>query len=93
MDIVTPAKNLGALLGTASVLGYISGYLALRARAHALGLDPAFTLVDEAYVFAGFRFLFATLIVLLLAAPVILLVRWGALRLAKDAVPDFDGTP
>lgn len=84
MDIVNQAKSIGAVLGTASVVAYLSGYLALRARAFALGTDPAFKLVDEAYVFAGFRFLFITLIVLLLSAPVILLVRTGAMWLARN---------
>jgi hypothetical protein len=84
VDIVNQAKNIGAVLGTASVVAYVFGYLASRARAFALGTDPAFKLVDEAYVFAGFRFLFITLIILLLSAPVILLVRWGAMWLARS---------
>lgn len=82
MDIVAQAKNVGAVLGTASLIGYVYGYLALRARARALGTDPGFKLVDEVYVFAGFRVLFITLVALLLLAPVILLVRWGATWLA-----------
>lgn len=84
MDIVTQAKNIGVVLGTASVIAYVCGYLALRARAFALGTDPAFKLVDEAYVFAGFRFLLTNLIVLLVSAPVILLIRWGAMWLARN---------
>lgn len=89
MDIVVQAKNIGAVLGTTSVIAYISGYLALRARAFALGTDPAFKLVDEVYVFAGFRFLLITLIVLLFSAPIILLVRWGTMWLARNMPPAF----
>ena len=66
MDIIAHSKNIGTVLGTASVLAYVSGYLALRARAHALGTDPGFKLVDEAYVFAGFRFVFITFMVFLI---------------------------
>ncbi len=78
MDIVTYAKNIGVFLATTSTLAYISGYLALRARAFALGTDPAFTLVDEGYVVAGVRFVFVTLIILLLLSPVTLAIRSAA---------------
>lgn len=81
------ATNVGVLLGTASALGYACGYVVLRARAGALGTDPAFKLVDQVYVFAGMRFLVATLIIALVLVPAILAVRWAALRLAR-AVPD-----
>lgn len=77
MDIMTNLKNIAAVLGTVSTLAYVSGYLVLRSRAHALGTDPVSTLVDEAYVFAGFRFIFIMLIVLLLLAPAVLLARLG----------------
>ena len=87
MDIVTYAKHLATLLGTTSVLAYVSGYLAMRARANALGTDPTFTLVDEAYVFAGFRFLFITLVVVLVSVPVILAIR-GAVDWAARQVPE-----
>lgn len=78
MEIMDLAKNTAAVLGTVTTIAYGSGYLALRARAHALGTDPAFTLVDEGYVFAGFRFLFVTLLCLLLLIPVIIIVRMVA---------------
>ena len=78
MDVVAQAKNIGVVLATASALAYASGYLALRARAHALGTDPTFKLVDEIYVFAGFRFLYMALLTLLLAAPLILGILWVA---------------
>lgn len=87
MDLFDLAKNIGALLATASACAYVGGYLALRARSFALGTDPAFKLVDQVYVFAGFRFLFITLIVLLLSAPVILFIRWAAFWLVKT-LPD-----
>ncbi|TCL67175.1 hypothetical protein [Rhizobium sp. BK251] len=78
------AKNIGTLLGTASVVGYACGYLALRARSFALGTDPAFKLVDQIYVFAGVRFLVITLIVALLLSPVVLVVRSVALWLTRS---------
>ena len=89
MDIITHSKNIGTVLGTASVLAYISGYLALRARAHALGTDPGFKLVDEAYVFAGFRFFFITFVVFLISAPAVLLIRWGAVWIARHVPTDM----
>jgi len=89
VDIVTQAKNIGALLGTASIVAYVYGYLTLRARAFSLGTEPAFKLVDEVYIFAGFRVLLITLIVLILSSPVILLFRWGAMWLARNMPPAF----
>src|SRR5512143_1519730 len=83
MDIVSGAKNVGAALATVSTLGYASGYIVLRARAYALGTDPNFTFLDETYVFTGFRFLFVALIALLVAAPVLLLVRAAALWIRR----------
>ncbi|OPY76445.1 MAG: hypothetical protein A4E65_03184 [Syntrophorhabdus sp. PtaU1.Bin153] len=79
MDIISWLKNVGAVLATITTLVYASGYLALRARAFALGTDPAFTLVYEGYVFAGFRFVLISLIILLVSCPLIAAVRWGAL--------------
>jgi hypothetical protein len=73
--LVDGAKNIGAVLTTASALAYASGYLALRARAYALGTDPGFTLVDQAYIFAGFRFVLNTLVALLVIAPLLILIR------------------
>lgn len=89
MDIIATAKNITAVLATASTLAYISGYLALRARAYALGIDPAFKLVDEGYVFAGFRFLFITLITLLLLTPVLLFFRWVSLWTIRQVPVDL----
>ena len=86
------AKNIGAVLGTASVVGYACGYLALHARAFALGTDPAFKLVDQVYVFAGARFLIATLIAVLVLAPVMLAVRWAAIG-ASRLLPDSLAAP
>jgi hypothetical protein len=89
MEIVAYAKNVGAVLATVSTLAYVSGYLALRARAFTLGTDPAFTLVDEGYVFAGFRFVFVSLIILLLLSPIILAVCSGALWLYEHIPESF----
>lgn len=65
------SKAVAAVLGALAILGYITGYLVLRARAHALGIDPPFDLVDEIYVFAGFRFLIWLLVLAALAAPLV----------------------
>jgi hypothetical protein len=90
-DILPQLKDLGGVLATLSACGYVTGYLAMRARARALGLSPAFKLVDEAYVFAGFRVFFITLIVLLLSAPLLLAARpalhWLASRAPAGALP------
>lgn len=67
-------RRIGALLSAASVGLYVAGYLTLRARAHALGTDPGFALVDQIYVFAGFRFLLQTLGELLYVMPVVLVI-------------------
>jgi hypothetical protein len=87
MDIVNQAKNVGAVLGTATIVSYVFGYLAHRARAHALGIDPISQLVDEAYVFMGFRLLLTTLILLFLSTPILLLARWSTLYLSKQMSP------
>ena len=86
------AKNIAALFGTASVFGYACGYLVLRARSFVLGTDPAFKLVDQVYVFAGFRFFVVTLVILLLLLPLILIVRWTALWLGR-VLPDAVSEP
>ena len=96
MNIVETAKGIGAILATASVIGYISGYLVIRTRSFVLGTDPLFQLVDEAYVFAGFRFLLTTLIVLILSAPVLLVIRasagWLSQGLNANAFPVINWT-
>ncbi len=86
MDFISLLKNVGGVLATVTTLVYVSGYLALRARALALGTDPGFTLAYEGYVFAGFRFVFISLIILLLLSPVIFVVRSVALWM-KAHVP------
>jgi hypothetical protein len=78
MDIISFLKTVGGWLATATALVYVSGYLALRTRAFVLGTDPSFAIAYEGYVFAGFRFLFISLIILLLACPIIFAVHWGA---------------
>ncbi len=74
MDPEAITKNLGATLTAAAGLGYACGFLVVRARAHALGTDPGFVLLDQNYVFAGFRFALITLFVLLVTAPGLLLI-------------------
>jgi hypothetical protein len=88
MDVLSVLKNVGGVLATVTTLVYVSGYLALRARAFTLGTDPAFTLAYEGYVFAGFRFVFISLIILLILSPSILALRFAALWM-KDRVPGF----
>jgi hypothetical protein len=75
-DIIDAVKNAAVVLTSLSGAAYACGYLAVRARARALGSDPGFTLVDQAYVFAGFRFVLVLLLSLLISVPVLLLLRW-----------------
>lgn len=89
MDIINHAKNIGSVLATAATVAYISGYLILRARANALGTDPAFTLLDEAYVFAGFRFVFITLVVLLLLSPLLIMMHLGVAWVIRQLPPPW----
>ena len=82
-DILGAVRDGAATFAGLSAVVYACGYLALRARAHALGVDPGFALVDEAYVFAGFRFVLTTLIVLLLSQPVVAVLDALAIRLGR----------
>jgi len=91
MDMVGYLKNVGAVLGTVTTLVYASGYLALRVRAFTLGTDPAFSLVYEGYVFAGFRFVLITLIILLVSSPLVAAIRWGAIWLQARVPGAFLG--
>jgi hypothetical protein len=75
-EIAESAKNAGVVLTALSGVTYASGYLVMRARARALGTDPGFVLIDQAYVFAGFRFALTLLLGLLVVAPVLLLLGW-----------------
>lgn len=84
-NLVENAKSFGILLTSASAACYASGFLAMRSRAHALGTDPDFTLLDGAYVLAGFRFAWITLLALLVVSPVLILIRASAARLARVA--------
>ena len=84
-DIANSVKNAAVVLTTLSGAAYACGYLAVRARARALGADPGFVLIDQAYVFAGFRFVVVLLLSLLISVPLLLLLAWlgrRALRLA-----------
>jgi hypothetical protein len=83
IDPEAVTKNLGAMLTTAAGLGYACGFLVVRARAHALGTDPGFVLLDQNYVFAGFRFALITLFVLLVAAPGLLLIAAAGSLVAR----------
>ena len=61
-EIAETAKNAGVVLTALSGAAYACGYLVVRARARALGTDPGFALIDQAYVFAGFRFVLMLLV-------------------------------
>jgi hypothetical protein len=74
-EIAESAKNAGIILTALSGTAYACGYLVVRARARALGTDPGFALVDQAYVFAGFRFVLALLFALLITVLPLLLLR------------------
>ena len=74
---VSHAKSFASLLAAVSGFAYASGYLAIRARAHALGIDPALGLAEEAYVFAGFRFLVVTLLLGLLVSLALSPLVWA----------------
>lgn len=69
--IADTAKDAGVVLAALSGAAYASGYLVLRARARALGTDPGFAVIDQAYVFAGFRFVLALLFALLVMTPLL----------------------
>jgi hypothetical protein len=85
--LVETAKNISVVLTSAAALSYAGGYLALRARAHALGTDPGFTLVDQTYVFAGFRFALVTLVALLCIAPLLIGIQAGVGWLSRHLRP------
>jgi hypothetical protein len=59
----------------------------LRSRAHALGTDHGFTLVDQAYVFAGFRFALLTLVALLVISPLLILLKLVTARVVRVTAP------
>jgi len=75
-EFVAAVKNAAVALTSLSGAIYACGYLVVRARARALGADPGFALVDQAYIFAGFRFLLVLFISLLICMPALLLLRW-----------------
>jgi hypothetical protein len=79
-DILETVKNAAVVLTSLSGAAYACGYLAVRSRARALGADPGFALIDQAYVFAGFRFVLVLLLSLLVSAPFLLLLRWLGTR-------------
>src|SRR5215472_12414200 len=74
-EIAESAKSAGVILTALSGGAYACGYLVLRARARALGTDPGFALIDQAYVFAGFRFVLILLFALLVTVLPLLLFR------------------
>lgn len=52
-------------------VAYASGYFTQRIRASALGILPEFELVDQLYVFTGFKFLFVWLVGWIISLPII----------------------
>jgi hypothetical protein len=87
--LIAGAKNVALGLTSAAGLAYACGYLVVRSRANALGTDPGFTLLDQAYVFAGFRFALFTAVTLLLIAPILLLARVVVERLTSAMRPAY----
>jgi len=85
-DVADALKNIGLVVTTASGIGYACGYLVTRARAFALGTDPGFALVDQAYVWAGIRLAMLLLFAVLLSALPVLLLR-AAWHLISHAAP------
>jgi hypothetical protein len=49
--VVETMRNFGIVLSGLLGLAYACGYLVLRARSLALGTDPGFAFIDQAYVF------------------------------------------
>jgi hypothetical protein len=87
-DIAESAKNAAVVVTALSGAAYACGFLAVRARARALGTDPGFVLVDQAYVFAGFRFVHVFLLSLLISFPLLLMLRsLGGRALLLDPGP------
>ena len=80
---LAPAKDAAALVAVFSGVSYACGYLTLRARAWAFGTDPPFGLVDEMYVFAGFRFFLSLLVALLILLPLLVAVSAAATRVGN----------
>jgi hypothetical protein len=87
-EIAEAAKNAGVVLAALSGATYGCGYLVVRARARALGTDPGFQLIDQAYVFAGVRFVLLLMFALLVTAPLLLLLR-AIGRLAGGLAPEW----
>ncbi len=63
-------KDLAGALAGLAALAYALGYLVVRSRARALGIDPSGRLLDAAYTFAGFRFLLEVLVSALFVLPI-----------------------
>jgi hypothetical protein len=68
-------KDIAGSFAALAGLAYATGYLVLRARARALGTDQNLGLVEEAYVFAGFRFLLTLMVSVLVVSPVVAALR------------------
>jgi hypothetical protein len=79
-------KDLGGAFAGLGGFAYATGYFVLRARARVLGTDSYLGLLDSAYVFAGFRFLLALLVTILITLPVVVGVRTLA-SLVMHAAP------
>ena len=73
--IVDTLKVAGILVAAGSSVAYACGYLVMRARAYALGTDPGFSFIDQAYVWAGIRFVLMLLLAMLISSPLLLLIR------------------
>ena len=89
-DFIEWVKTAAVVLASLSGAAYACGYVAVRARYRALGADAGFPLFDQAYVYAGFRFVVVLLLSLLISVPALLLLRWlGGLALLLGPTPVF----
>jgi hypothetical protein len=87
--LLSRIKDLGAILAGAGTALYALGFLVARAHSRALvGTHPEFSLIDQAYVFAGIQFAAITAIALLVTAPLVIalgrIARWIASYLPES---------
>ncbi|MBV8457519.1 MAG: hypothetical protein JO122_12985, partial [Acetobacteraceae bacterium] len=71
--LVGRLKDLSGIFAGAGAVLYALGFLMVRARSRALvGTHPEFSLIDQAYVFAGIQAVVITTIAFLITAPIVI---------------------
>jgi hypothetical protein len=83
-SLIKKISDASAAFAGLSAAAYACGYLVVRSRARALGADPSLGLINEVFVFAGFRFVLSLLLALLLVSPIVAAVRWAAGRIVES---------